>query len=47
MKLTRTGILCLLSLVLVVATLLGEHGRDAEEIVIPTSVTETTAETTV
>ncbi|MBO7176773.1 MAG: hypothetical protein J6W14_05310 [Clostridia bacterium] len=47
MKLTRTCILCLLSLVLVAVTLLGEHGRDAEEMAIPTSVTETTAETTV
>ena len=46
MKLTRSGILCLLSLVLAAAALLGERTQSTEEIALPTSVTETTSETT-
>lgn len=46
MKLTRSGILCLLSLVLAVAALLGDRAQSTEEIALPTSVTEATDETT-
>ena len=46
MKLTRSGILCLLSLILACTALLGSREHSTEEIAVPASVTEEASLTT-